>query len=298
MFVYGTLRSGQGNAVRLLAGHELTPAVLDGYELRLGEWPWIRRAPGSTVVGEVVAVDADVLARLDLLEDVARGWYRRERLAVRLGDGSRVEAWAYTAGTIARPDDRLVPGGDWLGGFAWYVAYGSNLSSARFGRYLAGCRDTAPPWRWAPVEVPHRLLFARTTERWGGGGVAFLDPEPSPGALTLGRAWLVTLEQFADVLAQECGLPVGSVAVPALDGGCVVAYPGHWYGCVVPLGSREGWPMVTFTDELAGGLVFSAPGAAYRAVVTEGLIETHALTPAEADAYIARHSLAPPAPPG
>jgi gamma-glutamylcyclotransferase (GGCT)/AIG2-like uncharacterized protein YtfP len=291
VFVYGTLRSGQQNHDRLLAGHEPSPAVLDGYELRLGAWPWIRAAPDSSVVGEVVAVGADVLARLDLLEDVAGGWYHRERLAVRLADGSRVEAWAYTAGTIAGDGDRVVPGGDWLAAFAWYVAYGSNLSSSRFDRYLAGCRDPSPPWRWAPVEVPHRLLFARTSETWGGGGVAFLDPEPSPGAGTRGRAWLVTLDQFADVLAQECGLPVGRVEVPALDGGCVVAYPGHWYGCVVPLGHREGWPMVTFTDEAASALVLSPPGDAYRAVVAEGLVEAHGLTPAEADAYIARHSV-------
>lgn len=290
VFVYGTLRSGQGNHGRLLKGRAMAAAILEDHELRLGDWPWVQPAPGSAVVGEVVAVEPGLLAELDLLEDVAGGWYRRERRVVRLPEGRRVEAWTYTAGTIARPHDRLVPGGDWLGAFVWYVAYGSNLSSTRFARYLAACRDPSPPWRWAPVEVPHRLLFARTSARWGGGGVAFLDPKPSPEARTRGRAWLLTRLQFADVLAQECGLPVGSVEVPALDGGCIIARPGHWYGCVVPIGQQEGWPMVTFTDEAAGDLVLSAPGSAYRATVAEGLAESHGLTPAEADSYIARHS--------
>lgn len=290
VFVYGTLRPGQANHARLLAGRSMAPAVLDGHELRLGEWPWVRPAVGTSVVGEAVAVEPALLARLDLLEDVAGGWYRRERRTVQLADGVPADAWVYTAGTISGPEDRLVPGGDWLGAFVWYVAYGSNLSSARFARYLAGCRDSTPPWRWAPVEVAHRLLFARTSERWEGGGVAFLDPEPTVDAHTLGRAWLVTREQFADVLAQECGLPVGTVEMPALDGGCVVSYPDHWYGCVVPLGRREGWPMVTFTDESAAGLVLSPPGPAYRAVVAQGLAETHGLTPAEADAYVALHA--------
>lgn len=172
----------------------------------------------------------------------------------------------------------------------WYVAYGSNLSSARFRRYLDGCRDTSAPRRWAPVEVPHRLLFARESSHWGGGGVAFLDPGRSTGAGTLGRAWLVTRDQFADVLAQECGLPVGSVEVPALDAGCVVARADHWYGCVVPLGLHQGWPMVSFTDESAAAQAPGGPGPAYRAVVAEGLAETHGLSPAEADAYITRHS--------
>lgn len=179
----------------------------------------------------------------------------------------------------------------------WYVAYGSNLSEERFRRYLDGCRDRSDSRRWAAVMVAHRLVFARRSSPWGGGGVAFLDPLPDPTACTRGRAWLLTLEQFADILAQECGLPVGSIAapsfegaVPTLEGGCVVAVPGHWYGCAVPLGWRDGWPLVTFTDEAAGDLVPNPPGAAYRAVIAQGLIESHGLSPDEADTYIARLS--------
>jgi len=172
----------------------------------------------------------------------------------------------------------------------WYVAYGSNLSWTRFSWYLDRCRRAAPPRRWAAVEVPHRLLFARTSARWEGGGVAFLDPAPTEGVRTLGRAWLLGRDQFADLLAQECGLPVGSLEVPALDAACVIAYPGHWYGCLVPLGHCEGWPMITFTDEGAADLVPSAPGPAYRAVVAEGLSEAHGLTADEAAAYIATRS--------
>ncbi len=294
VFAYGTLRAGQANNVRLLGRRSMRPAVLEGYELRLGDWPWVRPAPGSTVAGEVAVVEPSLLADLDELEDVAGGLYRRERCTVRRLDGKAgelVEAWTYVAGTVASSGQRLVPGGDWLGAFAWYVSYGSNLSSARFGRYLEGCRDPSPPWRWAAVEVPHRLLFARESSRWGGGGVAFLDPAPTAGARTLARAWLLTWEQFADVLAQECGLPVGSVEVPALEAVCVVARPGHWYGCIVPLGRHQGWPMVTFTDEAAAGLGLSPPGPAYRAVIADGLAEAHGLSPEAAAAYIDRHSV-------
>ncbi len=291
VFVYGTLRSGQDNHRRFLAGRPLAPAVLAGHELRLGAWPWVRPAAGSSVVGEVGDVDGTTLAQLDLLEDVAGGWYRRERCTVRLGGGGAVDAWVYVAGSVARSHDRLVAGGDWLGAHTWYVGYGSNLSRSRFGAYLARCRDPSPPWRWAPVEVPHRLLFARESRRWGGGGVAFLDPVRTPGVRTLGRAWLVTWEQFADVLAQECGLPLGTVEAPALLAAGCIAHPGHWYGCVVALGVREGWPMVTFTDEGAGALDLRAPGPAYRAVIVQGLAESHGLSGEEAAAYLARHSV-------
>ncbi len=294
VFVYGTLRSGQANHARVLAGRSMAPAVLDGHELRLGEWPWVRPAAGSSVVGEVVEVDGHELARIDLLEDVSGGWYRRERCTVRLADGAGVGAWTYLAGSVGQPDDRVVPGGDWLGGFAWYVGYGSNLSAARFTRYLARCRDTTAPWRWAPVELAHRLLFARDSVRWGGGGVAFLDPAPTAGARTLGRAWLVTREQFADVLAQECGLPVGSLQMPPVMGAGCIPLAGHWYGYVVALGAREGWPMVTFTDEAAAGLVLRPPGPSYRAVISEGLAESHGLSADQAEAYIDRHSITAP----
>ena len=291
VFVYGTLRSGQANHGRVLAGRPLAPAVLPGHELRLGAWPWVQPADASSVVGEVVEVDGAKLAELDLLEGVASGLYRRERVTVRLAAGGEAAAWTYVAGAVARPRDRLVPGGDWLAGFAWYVGYGSNLATSRFTHYLSGCRDSTPAWRWAPVEVPHRLVFARTSKPWGGGGVAFLDPAPTPGVRTLGRAWLVTWEQFADVLAQECGLPVGSVEAPTLLAAGSVPYPGHWYGCVVHLGRREGWPMITFTDEAAGGLELCPPGPPYRAVVIEGLAEAHGLSEDEAAAYVARHSV-------
>ncbi len=83
---------------------------------------------------------------------------------------------------------------------------------------------------------------------------------------------------------------MGSVEAPALDTTCVVAHPGHWYGCIVPLGRLEGWPLVTFTDEAAAGLVPGGPGPAYRAVIAEGLAEAHGLSPDEAEVYIARHS--------
>jgi len=101
---------------------------------------------------------------------------------------------------------------------------------------------------------------------------------------------LLTAEQFCDVAALECGLPVGSVELPPLDAGCVTAYPGHWYGCILPLGRLDAWPMVTFTDEAVAVRVANSPGAAYRAVIAAGLAETHGLTPVEADAYISRHS--------
>ncbi len=71
-------------------------------------------------------------------------------------------------------------------GLIWYVAYGSNLSRARFGCYLTGgtpvgarranpgARDPSPPRADTALTLPGQVYFADTSAMWGGG-VAFYD---------------------------------------------------------------------------------------------------------------------------
>ena len=109
----------------------------------------------------------------------------------------------------------------------WYVAYGSNLHEARFLAYLTGCGDDEP---WGPhrgaadksppvadrrVEVSHSVRFGGNSQRWGGG-CCFCPVEPVPdGRLTpVGRAWLVTVSQLADIITQENRLPPDAVTMP------------------------------------------------------------------------------------
>jgi hypothetical protein len=73
--------------------------------------------------------------------------------------------------------------------YVWYVAYASNLFEERFlhyirgggfrlgGSYADGCTDTTPPVANKQIRIPHRLYFAKSSSRWGGGGVAFVDPD-------------------------------------------------------------------------------------------------------------------------
>lgn len=195
----------------------------------------------------------------------------------------------------------------------WYAAYGSNLWSARFvtylsggpvplspaGRVQAGARDPSPPRADVPIRLPGRMLFGRSSAGWGGGGVAFLDPAPAPSPTddgddhrVLGRLWLITADQFADVAAQENGhpLPPGAAEPAALEpGGHVDVGPG-WYGRLLHLGpGPDGAPVLTFTcpDASPAALPRRAPHPAYREVVARGLVETWGLTTDEAAAYLA-----------
>ncbi|MEM7287552.1 MAG: hypothetical protein AAF480_14470 [Actinomycetota bacterium] len=116
--------------------------------------------------------------------------------------------------------------------------------------------------------------------------MAFIDPRRTD-ATTLARAYLITIEQFQDVLAQESGREVGSEVDlgGVVSGGSSVLGDGN-YDRVVNVGSED-WPMLTFTtpravDELSP----NPPGEAYRATIVRGVVEAHGLSPVEAERYV------------
>jgi hypothetical protein len=168
----------------------------------------------------------------------------------------------------------------------WYVSYGSNMSRARLecyiaggrppgaGRTYAGARDASGPRDDAAVELPGRLYFAGESQVWGGG-VAFYDhdvPGPTPA-----RAYRITVEQFADVAAQEMhriptpGDPLEAVIVGGLDTGRHEAGPGH-YETLIEVGRRDDLPMLTFTAPHGLDAVpHTRPSEVYLAMLADGL---------------------------
>lgn len=113
MFVYGSLLAGEPNH-GVLAGAELVgPAVTaPAFELfDLGAYPALVAGGTRSVVGEVYAVDAAVLRRLDALEGHP-GFYRRARIALELG-GRTAEAYLLRAEQVV--GRRVVASGDWRG---------------------------------------------------------------------------------------------------------------------------------------------------------------------------------------
>ncbi|HIW61984.1 MAG TPA: hypothetical protein H9881_05970 [Candidatus Stackebrandtia excrementipullorum] len=178
----------------------------------------------------------------------------------------------------------------------WYVSYGSNISTARFdcyvrggtpagGRYrYGGCRDRTPPVRQRPVFIDGGIYFAKHSLTWGGG-IAFLDPAV-PGRVAA-RAWLITLEQFADVCAQEMRAEIGTVQVPLnelRDKGSHAYGPGH-YETLLHAGDLEGRMMLTFTapERITPE---TAPTQAYVDTIADGLQETHGWSSEEARRYL------------
>jgi hypothetical protein len=180
-------------------------------------------------------------------------------------------------------DDTLLAGiGHHAAMDVWYAAYGSNLSAERFACYVSGgvapgstgrnpgCRDTTPPRDDRPVELPYRLYFAGDSRTWGGG-VAFVDGNVPDR--TLGRAWLLSEEQFDDVVAQENGLRPGS------------GITSGWYRSVLPCGTIDGLPVLTITS--AARRPANPPSDAYLAHLAVGLQQAHDLGPAAIAEYLA-----------
>lgn len=98
LFVYGTLQRGAKNH-RHLAGQRFiaTARTTPGFELRdMGGYPGIVAHPDSPegVTGEVWAVDAAALRRLDRFEGVDQGLYRRAPITLAEDfAGQQVEAY-------------------------------------------------------------------------------------------------------------------------------------------------------------------------------------------------------------
>jgi hypothetical protein len=194
-------------------------------------------------------------------------------------------------------------------GDVWYVSYGSNLSAARLAAYLEGgippggnrrnpgARDSSPPRRSVPVDLPGALYFAGESPQWGGG-VAFYDHEaqgPTQGGPTAARAYLVTAAQFADVAAQEMyripqvGDPLEEVVIGGLPGGVHTAGPGH-YETLVEVGRLEAAPMLLFTAPHGIDHVeHTQPSPRYLEMLSTGLRESRSdWDPDDVSAYLRR----------
>ena len=188
----------------------------------------------------------------------------------------------------------------------WYAAYGSNLSRQRFGHYLgggrprgasrhySGARDGSEPRDVRPLALAGQVYFAWESPTWGGG-IAFYDPDGAGSAV--GRAYLVTTEQFSDVANQEMRRPVGrDLPFWALfrESRTAVLGPGR-YETLHVVGEIDGLPVVTFTASWEHrDVALRAPAAAYLRTIATGLAEAHGWSAGQScDYLLARPGVVP-----
>lgn len=159
-------------------------------------------------------------------------------------------------------------------------------------RIEEGARDPSPPRADEACVIDRPLGFQGHSRNWGGGGVGFVDPEAAPSVRTLGRRYLISHDQFQDVMAQESGRPVGDAVdmAPVFERGDAHVGDGS-YDRALLLGMVQGVPVVTFTTtKQTHELEHTAPGDAYAATIRRGLAECHGLSDQAAATYIASHT--------
>ncbi len=115
--------------------------------------------------------------------------------------------------------------------------------------------------------------------------MAFIKANRNTGT-TLGRMYVITWEQFEDVLKQGKGVPVeGPQLFPSFES--VVSEPECYingvdrtrhtaYGRIVNLGERDGFPVLTFTAVGPENRIkAAAPSRPYLQTISRGLLETY-----------------------
>ena len=168
----------------------------------------------------------------------------------------------------------------------WYVSYGSNISESRFSCYIEGgmpegsnkvergCANQTPPKKVEKATLPFPLYFMREKSKWGKGGVAFIGHEKDPHTTTFARKYLITDEQFREVVEQENNMDSLNINIEDIINRGFVDLTAGWYGRVIYLGEAEGAPMFTFTSSNAmGDYDFTNPPPTYLYMISRGLKE-------------------------
>jgi hypothetical protein len=182
--------------------------------------------------------------------------------------------------------------------YVWYASFGSNLCEERFLCYIkggkphgstrreAGSRDQSFPLKVRPVELNYPLYFSSFSDRWGGGA-AFIGTKKDASQTTLGRMYLITEEQFNDVVKQENDGVDFSIDFKKVQQQGSELVQDSLYGNIVYVGDCDDHPIFTFThrDDI-DKRTFTVPSESYLKMLIRGYKEAYSLSDEEIADYL------------
>lgn len=169
--------------------------------------------------------------------------------------------------------------------YVWYASYGSNINMDRFLCYIkggktvgstkveTGCKDSSLPIDESTFTINHPLYFSKEAAKWESGGVAFLGLNEDKDSITYSKKYLITLEQFLEVLEQENnGIGFDFDLEEVKKKGSIIFRNNSWYGNILYLAEEKGYPIFTFTAPWEmGDVEYKKPSHAYLTTIINGL---------------------------
>ncbi|MFC4322859.1 hypothetical protein [Litchfieldia salsa] len=181
----------------------------------------------------------------------------------------------------------------------WYASYGSNLDRNRFLCYIeggtptgsskkeVGCRDKTHPLMEKEIIIPHTLYFAKNADRWNNGGVAFIGHGINNEENTLGRMYLITDEQFKDLVCQENNQISIHMDLEEVIKEQSSTFRKSWYGHIVYLGEQDQHPIFTFTSYWdLREVCYQIPSDEYLSTIIRGIKSTYKISDEDLLTYI------------
>lgn len=173
--------------------------------------------------------------------------------------------------------------------YVWYATFGSGLWKEHFLhsiigdkpgetlRHNTGCTDKSAPIKDSFMSLPYKLFFAGRCQLHDDGGHAFIDYRKDESAHTVARAYLITRQQFAEIVAQE-NLRTSATKLPyeaAIKRGHASIHKGTGdYDELLYCGTKDGYPVFSITTPNPD-VPYAAPSTAYTEMLCNGLSDVH-----------------------
>ncbi|MFC0524213.1 hypothetical protein ACFFGV_11620 [Pontibacillus salicampi] len=180
----------------------------------------------------------------------------------------------------------------------WYASFGSNLFRDRFMCYITGgqpegsnrsevgCRDHTLPRETRAVSLPYGLYFSGYSDRWDGAA-AYIDTTQDDENHSWARMYLITEEQFEDVVRQENGIEELEVNIDDIMEKGNVMVQDSPYGNLIYAGEEDGYPIFTFTSPKAmRDRETNQPSLRYLTMLVRGYMEAHTEDPVKITNYL------------
>jgi hypothetical protein len=175
--------------------------------------------------------------------------------------------------------------------YVWYACYGSNLNEERFLCYIkggkpknssrieTGCSDKTLPVENRPYILNRPLYFSKNSLHWNNGGSGFIGQFPDKENFTLSRMYLITKEQFIDLVNQENSVTDIKINFEEAikNGNTKIAETK--YGNLLFIEYVDDIPVFSFTcNENSGDSPFVKPDILYLKTILTGLKENYNLS--------------------